>query len=185
MENQIIVYNKDFVEVNSIKGVTSYTAYLDKVEYESVLAGVGSLEGFENCYVVVDGEVTGDQVEMQTIIDFYRPLKVSEMSQKCTEAIEAGFEYDEDFFEYDKTAQGNFSATMMQLLLSPTLDQVYITGQIKGGRYVDRAYFLDLYNASESHKTSQNKKLSALKDQITQGTFPTLENLKNVTWDNS
>ncbi|MCM3639690.1 hypothetical protein M4D68_00835 [Priestia aryabhattai] len=185
MEKQIIVYNKDFEGVNSIKGVTSFTAYLDKVEYESVLAGVGSISGFENCYVVVDEDLEADQVEMQTIVDFYRPLKVSEMSQKCTEAIEAGFEYDEDFFEYDKTAQSNFSATMMQLLLSPTLDQVYITGEIKGGRYVDRAYFLDLYNASESHKTSQNKKLNELKDLINKGTFATLENLKNVTWDNS
>ncbi|MGG4390493.1 hypothetical protein ABEU97_20375 [Priestia megaterium] len=182
---KIILFDKEGNEYDSMEGVVSYEAHMDKVEFTSVFDGDGGYEGFEGYYIVTDEGMSGDDITTEMVIDFFRSIKAQEMSEECNKAIEAGFDYNGDSFDYDQIAQNNLTSTMMSLFLDSSITEVYVKGRIAGDMMLTKDEFLALYRASEEHKKTLRAKYTVIKDNLLNGDFESLEKLKNVTWDNS
>lgn len=182
---KIVLFNEDMEIVDVLRGIHSFTPYIDGVEFTDQ-KGKGELNKINGAYIVIDANRDETTVTEQEVIDFYRELKVKELSEACRESIFAGFEFEGEQYDYDLKAQADIANKMVLLLLDE--HQSDMRFKPKGQKEVKiftREEFIELYKVGETHKHSKQEKYWALRDYVMTAHFKKLEELKRVTWDDS
>lgn len=134
-------------------------------------------------YIVRDDESFNQYMHID--LSFVREERISQISSKRDELIQAGFELDGVKYGFNKTDQQNMLETLTllntKLLLGTTNPTVYYKpygiGTMK--EYTAKE-FLDVVNAAESHKTSIWNTYNKLLLEVDKAT--TIEEVEKVVW---
>jgi len=114
------------------------------------------------------------------VLEPKRQAKVEEISNQCNEAIENGFEYEGDLFQFNMKDQSNFNQQLSLLLLDPSITGVQWKTENNGIKLFSKEKFILVCKQGENHKRKSIGRYWQLKQYILSTTFESADELESI-----
>lgn len=179
--NKIIFFDKNFVVRNVISDVLDYTPFFKSINYVSLTEGNCVLNGINDYYYVGDESMDESLITEANIVDFYKPLKINELNEKCEQTIEKGFLCSNGhWYRVNRDDQINMIGQKDELTEKPDLLEVKWKTEDVGYVIHTRSEWLTVYFEAFTHKQTQLFKYDDLKTLVSN--CSTMSEINNITW---
>jgi len=179
--NKIVFFNQDFEVKNVISDVLDYTPFFKSINYVSLTEGDCVLNGINDYYYVGDESLDESIITEADIVDFYKPLKINELNEKCEQTIEKGFQATNGhWYRVNRDDQINMIGQKDELTTYPEMTEVEWKTEDLGYVVHTRTEWLSVYMEAFKHKRTQLFKYDDLKELV--NNCKTMIEIENITW---
>lgn len=176
---------KEYHKVDLETGIVIDTCLFDDeidIIPDDVKLGWGGDKGFHNPKWDL---VANEWVESLSFAEILAPKiqhKINELSDQCNAAIENGYDYNGDFFQFNMKDQSNFNQQLSLLLLDPTITEVLWKTENNGVKMFTREVFIQACKYGETHKRNNIGHYWQLKQYIYTHAFESHEELEAIDY---